>query len=42
MKGENPGVSVTELSKLIGAKWREMTAEEKEPYEERARQDKQR
>eukprot|EP01033_Poteriospumella_lacustris_P001997 gene1997-1453_t len=42
VKGENPGVSVTELSKLIGAKWREMTAEEKEPYEERARQDKQR
>lgn len=42
VKAENPGASVTELSKLIGAKWREMTAEEKEPYEEKARKDKQR
>lgn len=42
VKAENPTVSITELSKIIGAKWREMTAEEKEPYEEKARQDKQR
>jgi structure-specific recognition protein 1 len=42
VKGENPGLSVTELSKVIGAKWREMSAEDKEPYEEKARKDKQR
>jgi structure-specific recognition protein 1 len=42
VKAENPGLSVTELSKIIGAKWREMSAEDKEPYEEKARKDKQR
>lgn len=42
VKAENPGLSVTELSKVIGAKWREMSAEDKELYEEKARKDKQR
>jgi len=42
MKAENPDLPVTELSKLLGAKWREMSKEEKEPYEERAKEDKQR
>lgn len=42
MKAENPDLPVTELSKLLGAKWREMSKEEKEPYEDRAKEDKQR
>ncbi|KAL9239719.1 hypothetical protein vseg_014013 [Gypsophila vaccaria] len=30
---ENPGVSLTELARIIGQRWRNMTVEEKEPYE---------
>ena len=36
MKEANPEVSMTDMSKLLGAKWQEMSAEEKAPYEEQA------
>lgn len=39
---ENPGISMTEVSKIIGDVWKGMTPEEKLPYEERARADKER
>uniref|UniRef100_A0A7S2CA52 HMG box domain-containing protein n=1 Tax=Florenciella parvula TaxID=236787 RepID=A0A7S2CA52_9STRA len=41
-KAENPGLSVTELSKVIGAKWKELTPEEKSKFEEKAKADKER
>ena len=42
VKQEHPGISVTELSKLVGAKWKEKTAEERAPYETKASVDKER
>mmetsp|Transcript_31496 Transcript_31496/g.53154 ORF Transcript_31496/g.53154 Transcript_31496/m.53154 type:complete len:593 (-) Transcript_31496:185-1963(-) len=35
-------LSMVEVSKVVGTHWREMTAEQKAPYEEQARADKQR
>ena len=34
---ENPGLKLTDYSKLLGAKWRELTDEQKMDYSERAR-----
>ena len=34
---ENPGLKLTDYSKLLGAKWRELTDEQKADYIERAR-----
>ncbi|KAK9813590.1 hypothetical protein WJX73_008969 [Symbiochloris irregularis] len=42
IKADNPGAPVTEIAKFIGAKWKEATAEDKAPFEEQARQDKER
>lgn len=41
-KKENPGISFLEIGKALGEKWRNMSAEEKEPYEAKARADKKR
>ena len=42
VKDENPGISVTEVAKEMGVRWKNLSAEEKEPYEAEARQDKER
>ncbi|KAK6913217.1 Histone chaperone RTT106/FACT complex subunit SPT16-like, middle domain [Dillenia turbinata] len=42
LKKANPGISFTDVGRLLGDKWRNMTAEEKEPYEAKARADKKR
>jgi len=39
---ENPEMKMTELSKVLGAKWQALSAEEKEPYNEKAATDKER
>ncbi|CAG9464626.1 unnamed protein product [Pedinophyceae sp. YPF-701] len=39
---EKPGLSLTEKAKLIGARWKELKPEDKEPYEDKARKDKER
>ncbi|XP_057517531.1 FACT complex subunit SSRP1-like [Amaranthus tricolor] len=41
-KKENPGIMFTDIAKALGEKWRNMSAEEKEPYEAKARADKKR
>ena len=40
VKEENPSASTTELSQLLGKRWRELTAEEKRVYELQALDDK--
>ncbi|KAF5832780.1 FACT complex subunit SSRP1-A [Dunaliella salina] len=42
MKAENPSASFGELAKLISERWKTISPEEKAPYEEAAKQDKQR
>ncbi|XP_027909661.1 FACT complex subunit SSRP1-like isoform X2 [Vigna unguiculata] len=42
LKKTNPGISFTDVGRVLGEKWKKMTAEEKEPYEAKAREDKQR
>ncbi|CAG0899999.1 unnamed protein product [Darwinula stevensoni] len=40
IKEENPGISITELTKKAGELWREMSASDKKPYEEKAEEGK--
>lgn len=35
---ENPGIKPTEISQIIGSMWRGLSAEEKRPYEEKAKE----
>jgi structure-specific recognition protein 1 len=42
VKAEHPSMPVTEIAKEIGTKWRALTAEEKEPFEATAREDRER
>ncbi|XAR51771.1 hypothetical protein NMG60_11006503 [Bertholletia excelsa] len=42
IKKSNPGISFTEVGRVLGDKWKRMSAEEKEPYEAKARADKKR
>ncbi|KAM1009591.1 hypothetical protein FF1_045006 [Malus domestica] len=42
VKRENPGIAFTDVGRALGEKWKKMSAEEKEPYEAKARQDKER
>ncbi|KAJ4972492.1 hypothetical protein NE237_005666 [Protea cynaroides] len=35
-KKDNPGIAITEVAKVLGERWKKMTAEEKEPYETKA------
>ncbi|XP_010502944.1 PREDICTED: FACT complex subunit SSRP1 [Camelina sativa] len=42
IKKEHPGIAFGEVGKVLGDKWRQMSAEEKEPYEAKAQVDKQR
>ncbi|GAA5960914.1 hypothetical protein JCM3765_007535 [Sporobolomyces pararoseus] len=40
VKEENPDVTFGEIGKLLGAKWKEADAEERAPFEEKAKEDK--
>ncbi|EJD43675.1 hypothetical protein AURDEDRAFT_114701 [Auricularia subglabra TFB-10046 SS5] len=40
IKEENPDASFGEVGKLLGAKWKEMDDEDKEPYNQKATKDK--
>ncbi|KAF5479206.1 hypothetical protein F2P56_000050 [Juglans regia] len=42
VKKSNPGIVFTDVGRVLGDKWKKMTAEEKEPYEAKARQDQKR
>ena len=39
---EQPSLSITEVSKTIGERWKTVSAEDKKMYEEKAAEDKQR
>ncbi|KAH7846216.1 hypothetical protein Vadar_011319 [Vaccinium darrowii] len=40
IKKTNPGIAFTDIAKVLGEKWKKMSAEEKKPYEVKARADK--
>lgn len=42
IKKDNPSLSVAEIAKLIGERWRSIPDDKKRHYEERARQEKER
>ena len=42
VKANNPGISFGEIGKRLGAQWRDMTADQKAPYEKQAAADKER
>lgn len=42
VKKSNPGIAFTEVGKVLGERWNKMSAEEKAPYEAKARADKKR
>ena len=42
LKEEQPNVSITDASKIIGAEWKKLTEEEKRPYDELAQKDRER
>ncbi|KMT10211.1 hypothetical protein BVRB_5g119720 [Beta vulgaris subsp. vulgaris] len=41
-KKDNPGITFLDIGKVLGERWRNMSAEEKEPYEAKALADKKR
>lgn len=42
LKNENPELSFGQLGKACGEKWKSMDSDEKAPYEEKAKKDKER
>ena len=40
VKQENPGIAFTEVAKVMGEKWRNVTGDEKKEFEEMAAKDK--
>ena len=42
IKAEHPDFAVTQISKETANRWRALTAEEKAPYEEKSKLDKER
>lgn len=40
VKGENPDMKITEMSKVIGERWKALGAEDKAKYEQMAKSDK--
>ncbi|EPX74812.1 high-mobility group non-histone chromatin protein [Schizosaccharomyces octosporus yFS286] len=42
VKTENPDASFGAIGSLLGKKWKELTGDKRAPYEERAREDKDR
>jgi len=41
-KEKNKGASVGELAKILGAAWNNLSAEDRQPYEDQAKKDQQR
>lgn len=42
VKEENPTATFGEMGKLLGARWKELSEDDKAPYSQKAEQDKQR
>ncbi|CCC71794.1 hypothetical protein NCAS_0I01260 [Naumovozyma castellii] len=42
VRSENPDVTFGQVGKLLGERWKALTPEEKEPFELKAKQDKER
>lgn len=42
VRAENPGIAFGQVGKLLGEKWKALTADEKTPYEKKAEEDKKR
>jgi hypothetical protein len=42
VRSENPGITFGGVGKLLGERWKALTAEEKIPYEQKAEADKKR
>ncbi|XP_022774469.1 FACT complex subunit SSRP1-like [Durio zibethinus] len=42
LKKSNPGASFTEVSRILGEKWKKLSKEEREPYEAKAKVDRKR
>lgn len=42
IKSENQDAAFADIGRLLGAKWKEMSAAERKPYEEKAKNDKDR
>jgi structure-specific recognition protein 1 len=42
IKTDNPDIKFTEIAKVAGAQWKELSAEDKQPYEAKAAADKER
>ncbi|KAI8019841.1 FACT complex subunit SSRP1 [Camellia lanceoleosa] len=42
IKKTNPGIAFTDVGRVLGEKWKKLSAEEKEPFEAKARADKMR
>ena len=40
IKADHPGISITEVAKILGQKWKEVDAAAKAPFEEQAAKDK--
>ena len=42
VKADNPGIAFGDVGKILGQRWKELSAEDKVPYEAQAAEDKQR
>ncbi|KAA8910354.1 hypothetical protein TRICI_004152 [Trichomonascus ciferrii] len=42
VRSENPGISFGQVGRVLGERWKALTDEEKRPYEDKAKADKQR
>ncbi|CCD22684.1 high-mobility group nucleosome-binding protein NDAI_0A05290 [Naumovozyma dairenensis CBS 421] len=42
VKAENPNITFGQIGKVLGAKWKELNDEEKQPYQDKADADKKR
>ena len=40
VKADNPGIAITEISKILGQKWKETDADARAPFEEQSRADR--
>ncbi|KAL8805804.1 MAG: hypothetical protein Q9182_001716 [Xanthomendoza sp. 2 TL-2023] len=42
VREENPGISFGQVGKVLGEKWKALSAKQREPYEAKAKKDKER
>ncbi|TID25174.1 putative nucleosome binding protein [Venturia nashicola] len=42
VREENPGIKFGEVGKALGEKWKELSADDKKPYDKKAKEDKER